>query len=87
MASPMWEYDDTPAAMTRGAQDRSRPSLGDPALMATRIIDSVEQTPAPRRLVLGSDSYRFLQAALSERLTEIEAQHDTSGLTDITEEA
>ncbi|WP_053846579.1 SDR family oxidoreductase [Streptomyces sp. NRRL B-24085] len=85
MATPLPEYDDTPAAMTRAAQDRSRPSLGDPALMATRIIDSVEQTPAPLRLVLGSDSYRFLRAALSERLAEIEAQRDTAALTDITD--
>lgn len=85
MATPLSEYDDTPAAMTRAAQDRSRPSLGDPARMATRIIDSVEQNPAPLRLVLGSDSYRFLQAALSERLAEIEAQRDTAGLTDITD--
>ncbi|MFE1839685.1 SDR family oxidoreductase [Streptomyces sviceus] len=85
MATPLSEYDGTPAAMTRAAQDRSRPSLGDPALMATRIIDSVEQTPAPLRLVLGSDSYRFLQAALSERLAEIEAQRDTAGLTDFTD--
>ncbi|MFR0357664.1 SDR family oxidoreductase [Streptomyces sediminimaris] len=87
MATPLPEYDDTPAAMTRGAQDRSRPSLGDPAVMAARIIDSVEQTPAPLRLVLGSDSYRFLRAALSERLAEIEAQRDTAGLTDITDGA
>ncbi|MEU3986624.1 SDR family oxidoreductase [Streptomyces sp. NPDC026672] len=83
MATPMAEYDDTPAAMTRGAQDRSRPSLGDPALMATRIIDSVDVTPAPRRLVLGSDSYRFLQGALAERLAEVESQRDTAPLTDI----
>ena len=87
MATPLSEYDDTPAAMTRAARDRSRPSLGDPALMAARIIDSVEQTPAPLRLVLGSDSYRFLRAALSERLAEIEAQRDTAGLTDITDGA
>ncbi|WP_158694453.1 hypothetical protein [Streptomyces canus] len=43
--------------------------------------------PAPLRLVLGSDSYRFLQAAPSERLAEIEAQRDTAGLTDITDGA
>ncbi|MEW1649080.1 SDR family oxidoreductase [Streptomyces sp. NPDC091219] len=87
MATPMPEYDGSPAAMTRGAQDRSRPSLGDPALMAARIIDSVEQNPAPRRLVLGSDSYRFLLTALAERLAEVEAQHDSAGQTDITDKA
>jgi NAD(P)-dependent dehydrogenase (short-subunit alcohol dehydrogenase family) len=46
-ATPMPEYDGSPAAMTRGAGDRSRPALGDPALMAARTIDSVGQTPAP----------------------------------------
>ncbi|WP_316311338.1 Rossmann-fold NAD(P)-binding domain-containing protein [Clavibacter michiganensis] len=59
--------------------------LGDPALMATRIIDSVEQSPAPLRLVLGRDSYRFLQTALTERLAAVEAQHATASLTDIVE--
>jgi NAD(P)-dependent dehydrogenase (short-subunit alcohol dehydrogenase family) len=85
-AQPMSEYDNTPAAMTRGAGDRSRPSLGDPAKMAARIIDSVEQEPAPRRLVLGSDSLRFIQAALQERLTDIEAQVETAAQTDWTED-
>jgi NAD(P)-dependent dehydrogenase (short-subunit alcohol dehydrogenase family) len=85
-ARPMSEYDNTPAAMTRGAGDRSRPSLGDPAKMAARIIDSVEQEPAPRRLVLGSDSLRFIQAALQERLTDIEAQVETAAQTDWTED-
>lgn len=81
-AAPMSEYDGTPAAMTRGASDRGRPSLGDPARMAARIIASVEQSPAPTRLVLGSDSYRFLAAALSERLADIESQKDSAGATD-----
>lgn len=82
----MPEYDNTPAAMTRGAGDRSRPSLGDPATMASRIIASAGQSPAPKRLVLGSDSYRFLHAALAERLADIQAQRDTAGQTDATAE-
>jgi NAD(P)-dependent dehydrogenase (short-subunit alcohol dehydrogenase family) len=85
-ATPMTEYDNSPAAMTRGASDRSRPSLGDPAKMATRIIESVEQEPAPRRLVLGSDSQRFLLAALQERLADVEAQAGAAGQTDWTED-
>jgi len=32
--------------------------------------------------VLGSDSYRFIHAALTERLAEIEAQQDAAFLTD-----
>jgi hypothetical protein len=78
----MPEYDDTPAATTRGASDRSRPALGDPAKMAARIIESVDQQPAPRRLVLGSDSQRFIQTALAERLAEVEAQAETAAQTD-----
>ncbi|HEY4456633.1 MAG TPA: SDR family oxidoreductase [Pseudonocardiaceae bacterium] len=84
-ATPMPEYDNTPAAMTRGASDRARPSLGDPAKMAARIIASAEQEPAPRRLVLGSDSLRFVQTALRERLAEVDGQAETAGLTDWTE--
>jgi NAD(P)-dependent dehydrogenase (short-subunit alcohol dehydrogenase family) len=81
-ATPMPEYDNSPAAMTRGAGDRSRPSLGDPARMAARIIESADQSPAPLRLVLGSDSYRFLHAALSDRLAELEKQGPRAGETD-----
>ncbi|MFF5147428.1 SDR family NAD(P)-dependent oxidoreductase [Streptomyces sp. NPDC013157] len=85
-ATPMAAYDNTPAAMTRGAGDRSRPSLGDPAKMAARIIAGAEQSPAPERLVLGSDAYRFLHAALSERLADVESQAQMAGLTDFTDE-
>lgn len=83
LATPMAAYDDTPAALTRTARDRGRPPLGDPAAMAACVIASADRSPAPKRLVLGSDSYRFRHAALSERLADIEAQHDTAGSTDI----
>lgn len=86
LATPMPEYDNTPAAMTRGAKDRSHPSLGDPAKMAARIIASVDQTPAPARLVLGSDAQRFIQTALAERFADVEAQRETAGLTDWTDD-
>ncbi len=85
-AAPMPEYDGTPAAMTRGAGDRGRPSLGDPAKMAARIIDSAAQSPAPLRLVLGSDSQRFIQAALEERLAAVRAQAQAARQTDWTDE-
>ncbi|MCS5497765.1 SDR family oxidoreductase [Cnuibacter physcomitrellae] len=81
-ATPLTAYDDTPAAMTRAAGDRSRPSLGDPAKMAAAIIASVDVSPAPRRLVLGSDSYRFITAALQERLAEIVPQAESAAATD-----
>ncbi|MEV6607127.1 SDR family oxidoreductase [Kutzneria sp. NPDC051319] len=81
-ATPIPAYDHSPAAMTRAAGDRDRPSLGDPAKMAACIIASADRSPAPKRLVLGSDSYRFLHAALTERLADVEAQRQTAGLTD-----
>jgi NAD(P)-dependent dehydrogenase (short-subunit alcohol dehydrogenase family) len=74
LALPLAAYDDTPAAMVRGVKDRSRPSVGDPAKMAALIMASVDQDPAPLRLVLGSDSYGIITAALRERLAQIEPQ-------------
>lgn len=82
LADPLAAYDDTPAAMVRGAKDRSRPPLGDPAKMAARIIASAEEEKAPLRLILGSDSYRFVMAALQERLAEIEPQETAAASTD-----
>lgn len=39
--------------------------------------------PAPSRWVLGSDSYRFLHDALTERLAERETQKESSAATDL----
>jgi hypothetical protein len=50
--------------------------------MVDALIASVEQQPAPRCLVLGSDSYKFIRAALIERLNDIEAQEQTARATD-----
>lgn len=86
LAQPLAAYDGTPAAMVRGAKDRSHPSVGDPAKMAARIIDSADQQPAPLRLVLGSDSHRILTAALRERLEQIEPQRQTAASTDWTDD-
>ncbi|WP_306211705.1 SDR family oxidoreductase [Actinoplanes sp. RD1] len=82
LATPLPAYDNTPAAMVRGARDRSRPPLGDPAKMAAGIIASADVEPAPMRLVLGSDSYGFLTAALRERLAQIEPQQASAASTD-----
>jgi NAD(P)-dependent dehydrogenase (short-subunit alcohol dehydrogenase family) len=46
----------------------------DPTKIAAAIINSVDQNPAPKRLTLGSDSYRSVHKALSERLAALEAQ-------------
>jgi NAD(P)-dependent dehydrogenase (short-subunit alcohol dehydrogenase family) len=56
---------------------------GDPAKMAKAIIETAEQSPARRRVVLGSNAHQAITAALRERLTDIEAQrqraYDTDG--------
>jgi hypothetical protein len=49
--------------------------------MAQMMIGSVEQSPAPRRLVLGSDSHKLMHDALTERLAELEAQRDAAAAT------
>jgi NAD(P)-dependent dehydrogenase (short-subunit alcohol dehydrogenase family) len=85
LAEPMTAYDGTPAAMVRGAKHRGHPSAGDPARMAARIIASADVEPAPLRLVLGSDAHRFLTAALSSRLAEVQAQAATAPATDWTD--
>ncbi len=55
LAEPLSAYDGTPAAMVRGAKDRSRPPLGDPAKMAARIIDSAAQIEPQEELAASTD--------------------------------
>jgi NAD(P)-dependent dehydrogenase (short-subunit alcohol dehydrogenase family) len=81
LAEPLAAYNETPAAMVRGIRDYAH-YVGDPAKMVDAMIASVDQQPAPRRLVLGSDSYKFIHDALTARLAEIEAQEQTAGSTD-----
>jgi hypothetical protein len=45
--------------------------------MAAIIIGSVDTTPAPKRIVLGSDSYGIILNALTQRLADIEPQKRT----------
>jgi len=76
-------YRGTPAAMVRTMlQDRSRLPIGDPAKMVRIMIESVDQTPAPKRIALGSDSYAAIQKALTERLAAVEGQRDLAVSTD-----
>jgi len=83
LGSKLDAYDGTPAAMVRGIKDASRLSPGDPAKMAKIMIDSVDQTPAPIRIALGSDSYAQIHKALTDRLAELEAQKELAFSTDL----
>ncbi|MBB5610076.1 MULTISPECIES: SDR family oxidoreductase [unclassified Janthinobacterium] len=84
LGQPLDAYQGTPAAMVHAMlKDTSRLPLGDPTKMSSIIIDSVEQTPAPRRIVLGSDSWGIIRKALTERLAAVEAQQELAASTDI----
>ena len=77
-------YDGTPAGMVHTIlQDPTRKPNGDPARMVDMIIESAAQSPAPRRLVLGSDAFAAIHGALSKRLAEVEAQRHSAPLTDL----
>jgi NAD(P)-dependent dehydrogenase (short-subunit alcohol dehydrogenase family) len=77
-------YKETPIAVVgKILSDPTHLPLGDPALMANIVIDSVNQTPAPKRIALGSDAFTAIQKALSMRLASIEAQKELAFSTDL----
>jgi len=51
--------------------------------MAKIIIDSVDQEPAPKRIVLGSDAWGIIQKALADRLAAVQSQKELAASTDI----
>lgn len=78
-AEPMAVYDDTPAgAVRRGIAEGSFAIRGDAGKMVRAMLACAEQTPAPRRLVLGATAYAQVRAALQARLAELEGQKDVA---------
>jgi NAD(P)-dependent dehydrogenase (short-subunit alcohol dehydrogenase family) len=76
-------YDGTPASGARAMLEAGEAlSPGDPEKMAAIIVASVDQTPAPRRLVLGSDSFAHITTALTDRLADIQGQRALASSTD-----
>ena len=83
LAPALEAYAGTPAAAVRAIlADENHPSPGDPAKMAAIIIASVDTTPAPKRIVLGSDAYAILVNTLTRRLADIEPQKDRAASAD-----
>jgi len=81
---PMAAYDNTPAGDVRRAIEAGSFVLkGDPDKMVQAMIDSVERTPAPMRLTLGSDACDRVRAGLSKRLAELDAQKDVARSTEL----
>ncbi|ABD05237.1 short-chain dehydrogenase/reductase [Rhodopseudomonas palustris HaA2] len=82
-AEPLASYDDTPVGEIRRAFAAGLfPVPGDAQKMAQAMIDSVDCTPAPLRLTLGSDAYAMVRANLVERLAALDAQKAVALSTD-----
>jgi NAD(P)-dependent dehydrogenase (short-subunit alcohol dehydrogenase family) len=77
-AEPLAVYADTIVGERRRAlaspKDYKLPLSPQKAVDA--MIESVETSPAPKRLALGSGAYNLMHKGLSERLTSLEAQKD-----------
>ena len=85
LAAPMPEYaEHAPGQLRRmlAGELPPLPAPGDPAKIAAAIIASADQTPAPKRLTLGSDAYTLATTALRERLHALEAAEDLARSTD-----
>jgi hypothetical protein len=64
---PMDVYENTPAGeMRRAFAAGTFIVKGDPIKMAQAMIDSVDRSPAPKRLALGRGTYTSIRAALVE---------------------
>ena len=58
---------------------------GDPAKMATKIIESVDLPKAPMRMVLGSQALQATITRLKERIADYETQTELAASTDMVE--
>ena len=53
--------------------------------MASRIIESVDKTPAPLRMVLGSQALRATIERLEARIADYKTQTELAASTDVKE--
>lgn len=82
--APMAVYDNTPVGAMRLALTNGTFSVtGDPVKMVQAMIDSVDRSPAPKRLTLGRDAFTKIRGALTERLAELDAQKDIALSTEV----
>ena len=78
-------YEKTPAGDFRRRAAAAGLAMfpGDPRKVASAIIASADQHPAPKGLTLGSDAYALVHKALTERLAALEAQKELAHSTDV----
>jgi NAD(P)-dependent dehydrogenase (short-subunit alcohol dehydrogenase family) len=82
VADPLPEYAGTPARSFEKMLDPNAAQAPDPALMAARIIDSIDIQPAPLRVVLGSQALDATITTLETRIATFRAQSDLAASTD-----
>jgi NAD(P)-dependent dehydrogenase (short-subunit alcohol dehydrogenase family) len=83
VATPMPDYDGTPAhAFQRMLDPASGLAPGDPARMAAAIIASIDQDPAPMRMILGSQALDTTVKVLQDRVAGFQAQAGLAASTD-----
>ena len=75
----MMVFDETPTDPTRPAISFKTPCAFRKAILPRWpkiVIDSVDPSPAPKRIAIGSDSYAVIHGALAERLAAPDAQKE-----------
>ncbi len=83
VAEPMPVYDETPAhGFLRMLDPKNGLAPGDPARMAARIIESVDVSPAPLRIVFGSQALQGTLSTLRKRIADFEGQTALAASTD-----
>jgi len=83
VATPLAAYQGNPAhAFQKMLDPANGLAPGDPALMATAIIASVDQDPAPMRMVLGSQALKTTIDVLQKRLADFQSQAELAASTD-----
>lgn len=86
VANLMTEYNGNPAHAFLSMLDKNNGlAVGDPIKMVHRMIESVEVTPAPLRLMLGSQALNDTIKVLEKRIADFEAQRELAASTDIVE--
>ncbi|WP_430490499.1 SDR family oxidoreductase [Lactiplantibacillus pentosus] len=83
VANLMKEYDENPAhAFMKMLDPANGLAPGDPARMAARIIESVDQPDTPLHMVLGSQALASTITTIEKRLAEYQTEKELAASTD-----
>lgn len=86
VANLMKEYDNNPAhAFLKMLDPANGLAPGDPARMAARIVESVDNDDTPLHMVLGSQALQSTIETMEKRLTEYKSETNLAASTDFPE--